>query len=278
MSSPTAHPLPPLRSPTGRSLPPPDGEYKSILQHSRGLSSTSFTHAGSPASMTSPSPSPSPSSLSPSHSLRKSFSVDSFVHYGRDNRSTINPHSDRVFATSGVSPPQCLVFNAASRINLENEPFSSSSRFRGEAVASTSEKGSMCFIGDSDVERSDPLNRLSDWDRRGSSKVQNKNRSAVKAGDLPLPSRTPTFSMTSMSTTGSVSIDHLPRLNGVASMQTTARRGTNPSSGITSGRSRSGSLGVYVNQSSKPSLLNSQVPMVCILLLYAMSGINQESV
>ena len=248
--------LPPLKLSTTCIVPP---QYHSAMNYS-----PSFTESR-PAPPIPSQPdenrdsrhSPSPS-LSPSLGLRKSLSVDSFVQFRRDGPSKVGQRQNRVIASSSVPPSQA--------VKTEKEGISRTTRYRGASVTGAVGDYHRSTVGDRAFERTDPLGRLHEVSSRTSLKGQDKIRSFIKAGELPLPSRTPTLSstssMSSMSGASSSSLEHAPRLQSALSMQAMTRRG-NPLVGVT-GRARSGSLGVYVSQSGKPSFINTQVPAVCI--------------
>src|ERR1700722_19813749 len=274
----TGHPSspPPLKLSLKTTFPPPhqsvDGKDDPIMSHSppsRGSFSTVFTSSQHDATgpVESPNSCGSSSSLSPSHGLRKSLSVDSLVQYARDDPFKVGPRPNRVYTNpSGMAPPSGLVFDPPSRMKRDYEPFRQSTRFRGASVTSMGEDYDQSCVGDSDVERSDPLNRRGEAGRRISLKAQDMGRSFVKAGELPLPSRTPTLSstssMSSASGTSTSSLGHVPHPQSTLSMQSITRRATNPFVSITPGRTRSGSLGVYVTHSGKPTFVNTQAPIV----------------
>jgi hypothetical protein len=115
---------------------------------------------------------------------------------------------------------------------------------------------------------------LGDRARRMSSRAVDRHKAPVRGGELPLPSRTPTLSMGS--TISSVSgvtpnaRDHpshgLQRLQSASSMQSMSRRSIiNTTVSNTTGRARSGSLGVYVTHSGKPILVNTRVSVVRVV-------------
>ncbi|KAG6911949.1 hypothetical protein DXG01_000197 [Tephrocybe rancida] len=161
------------------------------------------------------------------------MSVDSFVHFGRDNDPTGAPHPNRG--------------NTGSTFDLHNNHTPAYNYFlhgrnHRSSIESTGEvDGSV----DSDVERSDPMERY----RHPS--LKDSSRPHIRGGELPLPSRTPasssTSSMSSMASTSASSsstLEDVPRQQPLPSLQSFTGR---PISSATPNRTRSGSLGTYMN-------------------------------
>lgn len=175
--------------------------------------------------------------------LRKSLSVDSFAQYNRDKHPTLVPRPSRGSSTSGSS----RAFQAATPTDLKRER---------EFRRPVDEESSV----DSDVERSDPLNRP--IDRYRLSSLKDQPRPLIRGGELPLPSRTPAHtSMPSVSSiassfTNSSTPEDCPRQQS-QSLQFFPGRGETSLPPL-SGRIRSGSLGMYPS-AGKRMLINTQV-------------------
>ncbi|KAJ4486179.1 ras guanine nucleotide exchange factor domain-containing protein [Lentinula aciculospora] len=215
------------------SLPSPAGSIISKESYSTAISSP--TH---PDLEIIPAVKPTPvldsSSLISPQSIRKSISVDSFVHFGREALSPVVTRPNRGHTGSALEPPTGLV-GLRRELNHVNQP----GRHRGDSISSV--KSSLA--GDSDADRLDTYNGSTERYRQ-TLKPQDQARSYVSGGELPLPSRTPTLSTTSsMSsiisiTTSSSTQEAAPSLRSASSLQSPAR----PIA--TTGRTRSGSLGV----------------------------------
>ncbi|KAE9411110.1 ras GEF [Gymnopus androsaceus JB14] len=229
-------PLPTPRSPAGSFV-------------SRESYSTAISSSPELENIPTAKPTPTPS-LSP-QSLRKSISVDSFVHYGRDSLSTVVTRPNRGHTGSALEAPSGLVGLQGLRRDLNH--VNQSGRSRGDSIGSV--KSSQA--GDSDAEPSDAYNIPTDRYRHDSLKAD-QPRSFVSGGELPLPSRTPTLSTTSsmssiMSTTTSSSTQEAePGLRSASSLHAAPR----PS--VAQGRTRSGSLGVYT-QNTRRIHINTQL-------------------
>lgn len=232
-------PLPTPRSPAGSFV-------------SRESYSTAISSSPELENIPTAKPTPTPS-LSP-QSLRKSISVDSFVHYGRDSLSTVVTRPNRGHTGSALEAPSGLVGLQGLRRDLNH--VNQSGRSRGDSIGSV--KSSQA--GDSDAEPSDAYNIPTDRYRHDSLKAD-QPRSFVSGGELPLPSRTPTLSTTSsmssiMSTTTSSSTQEAePGLRSASSLHAAPR----PS--VAQGRTRSGSLGVYT-QNTRRIHINTQLSTV----------------
>ena len=165
--------------------------------------------------------------------LRKSFSVDSFAPYqgcGSTRGKSVprNDSSRGPLAASGTKAGQVQA----------------TGRLRGESLSSGSSR-----ILDADGDRYDPLSAsATERYRRGQLKTVAKQ--PIRGGDLPLPLRTPTNSVSTIASTSST------LLNATANMP------RNPSSRQSSdrpasGRSRSDSTGI---NPSRKITINTQVP------------------
>ncbi|KAF8898717.1 ras guanine nucleotide exchange factor domain-containing protein [Infundibulicybe gibba] len=216
-------------------------------------SKDSFATAHSSVSPLPPRISPvrAPFSLSPPQSLRKSISVDSFVHYGRDSQPPVPSRPNRVNTSSALDSPRPNPYSSSPVLPRDREQ---SGRDRGASVSSSRDAyESSCGV-DSDVERSDPLHSPVERYRHPSLKEQ--ARPFVRAGELPLPARTHTLSSTSSmssmitTSTDSSTLEDVPRMHSVSSLQSLPHRSTPFSA---PGRVRSGSLGVYMPNSGKRS-------------------------
>ncbi|KAF4605237.1 hypothetical protein EYR40_004020 [Pleurotus pulmonarius] len=203
-------------------------------------------------------------SLLPVQPLRKSLSVDSFVQYVRDEPSPVTgTRQNRGNTGSAVDPPRHLIYGISDGLRRERER-ARSERSRGASVSTTGDDYGDPYVGDSDVERSDPFHRSTPSNRSTSHKAPDQPRAYVRAGELPLPSRTPTLSTassaSSMSATSSIVQEDSPRLRSTTSMQSMPRR-TNVLTNAATGRVRSGSLGVYhpPSNSGIRMVINTQV-------------------
>ncbi|KAL0571812.1 hypothetical protein V5O48_010142 [Marasmius crinis-equi] len=200
-------------------------------------------------------PSPIPASLlSPqSTGLRKSVSVDSFVHYPQLH-SGVATRPNRGNTGSALEPPRGLI--SGLRKGLDNQ-LAASARGRGGSVSSVKDGYQSSVAGDSDVERSDILRY-----KRSSLKGQDSTRSFIRGGELPLPSRTPTLSTTSSmssivtASTSSSTQDGRASIQSTPSVQSLQSLRPNP---VSSGRTRSGSLGVYAPSSGRRMQINTHL-------------------
>ncbi|KAF9044714.1 ras GEF [Hymenopellis radicata] len=205
---------------------------------------------------------PSTSLLPPPSSLKKSISVDSFVQYGRDH-IPIATRPNRGHTSSALEAPKGLLFDPTHKIDRERRI--TIGRSRGASVSSAGDDRAVSVVGESDVERSDILNTPIDAYNRISLKGQDKGKSFVSGGELPLPSRTPTLSTTSSmssimtASTSSSTQEGVPRMQSASSLHSMARRSLPASSAA--GRSRSGSLGMYPtsNSSSRRMMINTSL-------------------
>lgn len=187
-------------------------------------------------------------------SLRKSISVDSFVHYGRDH-TAITTRPNRGHTGSSLDPPKGFPFDVTKKLDRDRRLLG---RNRGASIST---------VGDDpefDIERSDAFNSPTDGFKRVPLKGQDKGKTFVTGGDLPLPSRTPTLSTTSsmssiMTTSPSSSTQEgVPRMQSASSLQSMPRRGIPVAS--SAGRTRSGSLGVYTPSSNRRMVINTAMP------------------
>ncbi|KAG7450495.1 ras GEF [Guyanagaster necrorhizus] len=266
-----------LFSPT--SLPAlmiPDGPSSSCTTSSHSDNSDHVAAAQSPApsqrsrdsfstALNSPSqipvdfvePQPAAASLLPlPPSLRKSISVDSFVHYGRDH-SSITTRPNCGHTGSSLDPPKGFVFDVTKKLDRDRRLLG---RNRGTSISTVGDDHES-VVGESDIERSDVLNSPTDGYKLGSLKGHDKGKTFVSGGELPLPSRTPTLSTTSsmssiMTTSPSSSTQEgVHRMQSASSLQSVPRRGIPVASPV--GRTRSGSLGVYTPSSNRRMVINT---------------------
>ena len=214
------------------------------------------------------SPSASGSTLMPMSpsNLRKSISVDSFVNYGRDPLpATTRQHRSQTNAA--LESPKNLRFDSSQKMDRDT---CLGGRLRGASVSSVIEERTS-VAEDSDIERSEVLNSSIDDYKRTSFKGQDKIKSFVGGGELPLPSRTPALSTTSSmssilsSSTSSSTQEGVPRMQSHSSLQSLAKKST--PAATASGRSRSGSLGMP--PSSRRMMINTSVSSaaVCITII-----------
>ncbi|KAJ3928633.1 MAG: ras guanine nucleotide exchange factor domain-containing protein [Lentinula lateritia] len=229
------------------SLPSPAGSFVSKESYSTAISSP--THVDLEIHpITKSTPDTNSSSLILPQNLRKSISVDSFVHYGRETLSPVVTRPNRGHTGSALEPPTGLV-GLRREFNHVNQP----GRSRGDSISSV--KSSLAE--DSDADRSDTYNSSTERYRQ-TLKPQDHVRSFVPGGELPLPSRTPTLSTTSSmssimsSTTSSSTQEATPSLRSASSLQSPARPIAS------AGRTRSGSLGVY-SQNTRRIQINTQI-------------------
>lgn len=234
------------------SLPSPAGSFVSKESYSTAISSP--THVDLEIHpITKSTPDTNSSSLILPQNLRKSISVDSFVHYGRETLSPVVTRPNRGHTGSALEPPTGLV-GLRREFNHVNQP----GRSRGDSISSV--KSSLAE--DSDADRSDTYNSSTERYRQ-TLKPQDHVRSFVPGGELPLPSRTPTLSTTSSmssimsSTTSSSTQEATPSLRSASSLQSPARPIAS------AGRTRSGSLGVY-SQNTRRIQINTQIASVSI--------------
>ncbi|KAG5635097.1 hypothetical protein H0H81_012453 [Sphagnurus paluster] len=243
-------------APVSLLLPDPEDPNGIPFSPTPSFADSFATAYTSPADLDTISAVPSPS-LAPLQSLRKSISVDSFVHFGRDHHPTGGSSSSRIAPGSILDTPRNLVFGSSPPFTTERDQVLGG-RNRGSSV-STRDGEESTF--DSDVERSDPL--YSPVERYRHASLKDQSRPLIRGGELPLPSRTPTLSTTSsmssvMSTsTSPTTLEEVPRHLSLSSLQFYTRT---PQL-APSGRIRSGSLGTYTN-TGRHALINTQMPGV----------------
>ena len=201
-------------------------------------------------------------SPTPSPSLRKSISVDSFAQYNQKSPVLSGPRPNRGHTGSALEPPRNIVYGVSSSLQKEREEQIQATRNQGVNDNSTKDgKGSS--LHDSDVERSDTLGSPVERYRHTSPKPQDHAKPVLRGGELPLPSRTPTLSTTSSLssvvsdlTTNSSTLDDALRSLSSTSLQL-PRQGSMPVAAP--GRARSGSLGVYSPRSLKRPTTSSYI-------------------
>ncbi|KAJ7092750.1 ras guanine nucleotide exchange factor domain-containing protein [Mycena epipterygia] len=174
--------------------------------------------------------------------VRKSVSVDSFAPHTRDSA----PRPNRGHTASALEAPRNLIFDRSStreRVPMYN------GRERGASVSS-SLRDEYDPSGDSDVERSDAFP-----ERYAVGGMENVK--PIRGGELPLPPRTTTLSTTSsMSSIMSASTTSSTE-DGILNRQP-IRKSISAAPSKT-GRTRSGSLGVYASHPPKRMLINTHV-------------------
>ncbi|KAJ7630961.1 ras guanine nucleotide exchange factor domain-containing protein [Roridomyces roridus] len=165
-------------------------------------------------------------------SVRKSVSVDSFALH--TPRADSAPRPNRGHTASALEPPRNLVFDRSSveRVQMYQP------RQRGASVSS-----SLRDEYDSDVERPDTFP-----DRYAGM----ENAKPIRGGDLPLPPRTTTLS-TASSMSSIMSESSTEEATGAFSRHPIRQSVPTPRS--RTGRTRSGSLGVYASHPAKRSML-----------------------
>lgn len=206
--------------------------------------------------------SPLPTSHTSSQTgLRKSVSVDSFVHYAREASSTVSTRPNRGNTSSALEPPRGLISGYRRGMDV---PLTVNTRERGESVSSMKDGYQSSVAGDSDVDRSDILSGSVDRYGHSSLKSQDPTKSFIRGGELPLPSRTPTLSTTSsMSSILSSSTTSITQ----EGQSTSSLQGLPRQTPADSGRARSGSLGVYAPSSGRRIQINTHVNLVCVNVL-----------
>lgn len=249
---------------------------------SKAASHESFSTALTSSHIDSPtgsdSPPPSPSRLSSSalpQNLRKSISVDSFVH-GRDGpQSGSRPRTTRTYTSpNGLDSPAVFPLTATASTSRipEQPPVPPPQRLRGHSLSAKAatllvrRERSDDSVGDSDLERSDRLHSSADSSRRASLK-RKEPRPVIRGGELPLPSR-----VHALSSASSASVPTASSKNGQDGghpMQKTSsaqplKRPVNISLGTLPSRPRSGSLGV--TNVGRHIVINTDVTMVNSLL------------
>ncbi|KAJ7706156.1 ras guanine nucleotide exchange factor domain-containing protein [Mycena rosella] len=181
-------------------------------------------------------PSPGTDALR-AQSVRKSVSVDSFAPHTRDAGSRPN----RGHTASALEAPHNLIFN---RPPVRERVPMYTGRKRGASVSSSLRDE---YDADSDVERPDSFpERYAGMD----------NVKPIRGGDLPLPPRTTTLSTTSSMSSMSASTSSSTE-DGIHARQPI--RTSIPAAPSRTGRTRSGSLGVYASHPAKRMLINTHV-------------------
>ncbi|TFK30463.1 ras GEF [Coprinopsis marcescibilis] len=195
----------------------------------------------------------SPRLLSPpTNLLRKSVSVDSFVNTTsvRSTRPQPEPEPSRTRGYSAAIPPRT------------DKAYPWTSRSRGASVSSGHDDYDSPTYADSDVERFDPQ-VPTDRYRHASIKTQDSHRPVIRGGELPLPSRSQGLSATSSmnsvltASTSSSQREAHPALRSVSSLQASTR--AQQASKLETGRTRSGSLGVYTSSHPKRMTINTHI-------------------
>ncbi|KAJ7615289.1 ras guanine nucleotide exchange factor domain-containing protein [Mycena polygramma] len=176
-------------------------------------------------------------------SVRKSVSVDSFATSQGQPFSSSRPN--RGHTASALEAPRNLIFDRSQR---ERVPVYNG-RQRGASVSS-SLRDDYDPSGDSDIERSEAFpERYPGMD----------NVKPIRGGELPLPPRTTTLSTTSsMSSIMSASSSTSSTEDGIHTRQ--QPRSSIPAASSRTGRTRSGSLGVYAPHPAKRMLINTHAP------------------
>ncbi|KAJ7487620.1 ras guanine nucleotide exchange factor domain-containing protein [Mycena galericulata] len=182
-----------------------------------------------------PTPPMSPDPEGRAQSVRKSVSVDSFAPHARGDSA---PRPNRGHTASALEPPRNLIFDRspAERVQMYH------SRKRGASVSS-SLRDEYDPSGDSDVERSDSFP-----ERYAVNGMENAK--PIRGGDLPLPPRT-----TTLSTTSSMSSIMSDSSTEEGMITRHPIRPSVPAVPSRTGRTRSGSLGVYASHPAKRSML-----------------------
>jgi len=222
---PNIPPLPPLHipEPTSNALQSPTPSFVTA--------NTSPSRLDSPTHLT--------PVVSPPQALRKSLSADSLVSYGLNRTSGPPSNQSRVFGPNSVSTS---TYGPSQRQWV--------GRRCGESAASERDGYQPSSLVDSDAERYEPSSPLLERYRHASLKGQGSQRPVIRGGELPLPSRsqTPSHLLNRGVTAPSSSSprENRPPLQSVTSLQS-LRQAADPST-LDSGRTRSGSLGVYASR------------------------------
>lgn len=275
-SLPSISPLPPIEMPESPTSSlsasnTPDRDHHSFMRRSSTslASQNSFMTAmssspgeGTPADGPSGSSSPAHlSSLAPPQSLRKSFSVDSFVRreVPKSGTRTKRTNTDLAMPVPVLPPP-------GGSHDYEHRARQEAARSRGVSV-STQGDYEPSIAEDSDLELW-PTSR-----RRASLKGKDQQQPFVRPGELKLPPRMPALSSASsistISTEPSSPREDYRRLHATTSMQSIPGRIVNPALASISGRARSGSLGVKV--AGRPTYINipvSSIPIIFFNIYY----------
>ncbi|KAJ3530908.1 hypothetical protein NMY22_g8378 [Coprinellus aureogranulatus] len=214
----------------------------------------------------------------PTHTLRKSISVDSFSTTLNGTRA--NPTSSGAQQSSPHSPTQ-----RQSKFQSSERERGWSSRGRGASLSSVQDGYESPSLLDSDVERFDPVNIPTDRYRHLSLKGQDAQRPPPRGGELLLPARSPqalsAASSVSSIITGSANSsprEAHPALRSVTSLQASSLR-SNQQVRKDVGRARSGSLGVHASSSqpTKRMTVNTQSDPVKSLSLVTLAVIGAST-
>ncbi|KAH6917361.1 ras guanine nucleotide exchange factor domain-containing protein [Coprinopsis sp. MPI-PUGE-AT-0042] len=191
----------------------------------------------------SPRPFPAPPS-----GLRKSLSVDSFVNVGMSDTRGARPSSPE----GQLSPSRGYPIADSWSVII--------GRSRGDSVSSVQEDYGTPIV-DSDFERYDP-NPSGDRVRNPSPQGPAPSATSVRGGELPLPSRAQAQGLSaasSLSSITSASTNSGHREPHAAVRSVTSLQSPVHSNRMETGRSRSGSLGVYTPAQQKRMTINTQV-------------------
>ena len=237
-------------------LPPldirPEPTSNSISSNALQSPTPSFATANaSPSQLDSPTHL-TPVLVSPPQSLRKSLSADSLVSYGL-NRTSAPSAQSRALGPNSVSTSS---YDPSQRQWV--------GRRCGESAACERDGYQPSSLVDSDAERYEPSSPLLERYRRASLKGQGSQRPVIRGGELPLPSRsqTPSHFLNRGVTAPSNSSPHenRPPLQSVTSLQS-LRQAVDPPT-LDSGRTRSGSLGVYSSSPASRMVINTHLGRV----------------
>ena len=183
-------------------------------------------------------------------SLRKSVSVDSFAKYGHESS-----RSGRGQSGSDQNALQNLIYGPSLDSPSRPEKYSFLARHRGESLNTVYLERDSSPSG-SDIDRYDPLTISStERFRHSSLKNQEMHKPLIRGGELPLPSRIQQNASLSPLNINNMT-NFRPPLTSHLSFDS-SKRG-NSYITLNSSRSRSGSLGVYVANSSMRKATNSQ--------------------
>lgn len=242
---PNIPPLPPLHIPEPASNPMTSNPLQSPTPSFATLN-TSSSQLDSPTQLT-------PVLVSPPQALRKSLSADSLVSYGLNRTSGPSSNQSRVFGPNSVSAP---THDSSQRQWVD----------RRCAEIATSERDGYqpSSLVDSDAERYEPPSPLLERYRHASLKGQGFQRPVIRGGELPLPSRSqaPSHLLNRgvAAPSGSSPRENRPPLQSVISLQSLRKAADPPT--LDSGRTRSGSLGVYSSSPASRMVINTHLGRV----------------
>ena len=190
-------------------------------------------------------------------SLKKSRSVDSFVHFGHDPHSAAGSSLNYASTNPSINPSSSNFTASASRREQESQW-----EGRGRGSSFSSSRDHVHHGVDPDLKRSDQLSNSVQSHHRTALKAKDQSTPPVPGGELPLPSRTPVSATSSMSSIMSVPITptscaDIPRQQSLTSLQSFPGRLSSLPTDNT-GRVRSGSLGL-IGSSSRRILINTNV-------------------